>query len=249
MIETRQKRGPLPLVEAIAELGVPRVSSRLIKADGNKPFDALSDDPERRIVLLADHDGTLELKGLDGFEIALRVGWAEDRIERLVREKKRFALLLIPEQDAIPLDWDSLPAIVAKAWPEFPELAGEVAGRIPELRSLSFEAIDAMDGRRLSRNGRVAGIAEIDLLGRDHPEFQTAERFLSSQRSLRACRAFLYSSMHLRELFSGDGRTRDASGKPGPRELAIENRSLDEFPVRKLIDAPVIAPNRQGAAP
>ena len=82
----------------------------------------------------------------------------------------------------------------------------------------------------------------VDKIGPKDKNFMTYKRFNNSEGTLIDLRAFLYHTVHLRELFSGDGFTYEEGGKKGLKEYIAPNCSLEELGEYLLIDMNINLP-------
>jgi len=83
----------------------------------------------------------------------------------------------------------------------------------PEFSRLPFSVIEQMAGYRFK-----------DADDPTDPRFMSHENFNKRQaKGLAAVRALLYHTLHLRELFRGDGYTYDEKGNRGVREYLLPN--------------------------
>lgn len=70
----------------------------------------------------------------------------------------------------------------------------------------------------------------------------TYERFKKSKPTLINARSFLYFTLHLRELFSGDGYTYTSSGKRGLMEYFAPNKPINQLGECVIIDIEINVP-------
>lgn len=70
----------------------------------------------------------------------------------------------------------------------------------------------------------------------------TYEAWEKSDKGLTALRALLYHTLHLRELFAGDGFTYDENGKRGVKEYLMPNKTINDIAGHVLHDLDVKLP-------
>lgn len=174
------------------------ICGRIIRGKKPADFATLTDDPDRKIVMLVDPDGLAKLLGKTGYEMLIEIGYQPDYLEHKVKEGNQFKLAVFPEGGAAQLaTWDNVFAMVELVYPDItfsPEIRNG-------LKKQSFTQIENLAGYKF---------LDIEKVGKNDPRFMTYNRFKRSSHDLAACRSFLYFAVHLREQFSGDGWTYDA---------------------------------------
>ncbi len=208
---------------------VKRLSGRLLKGTSSEAFETLTDDPSRLIIMLMGPDGLEQLLGLDGYGIMQAIGYTDAHIRAKILEGNHFKLGVFSENDRIRLaDWDGTITIVSEV---YPEIAPILQAHAANLKETPFTQIE-----------RVAGFNfhEVNVAGPIDPRYMTYERFRAlpaSSIDLVAVRAFLYYSLHLRELYAGNGRVVDSSsGQTGMLEYFALNLPLTDLGHHALID-------------
>ncbi len=109
----------------------------------------------------------------------------------------------------------------------YPEVKKKIYNRLEELKNTPFSEIEKRADRKFN---------EIDKNGTEDSNFMTYERFKQSEGTLVDVRAFLYHTVHLRELFSGDGFTYEEDRQRGLKEYIAPNCKLEELGEYHLID-------------
>ena len=213
--------------------GVGKLCGRIIRGKKPSDFESLTDDPNRKIVMLVGADGLEQFLGRSGFELLMLIGYTASHIQRkVVDEGNRFKVAVLPQEGgAKSATWDNVIEMVSEI---YPELSAMLRGALPALKRSDFASIEAKAGYRFE---------SVDKLGRGDPRFMTAERLAATGGGVVAVRAFLYHSVHLRELFSGDGYTYDEAGARGLREYIIPNMRLDQIDGHALIDLAIDVPS------
>ena len=83
---------------------------RIIRGKAPKDFETLTDDPERKIVMLVDPDGLQGLLGKTGYDMLITVGYEPSYLKHKVQEGNRFKLVVFPEGGAAQLaTWEYVP--------------------------------------------------------------------------------------------------------------------------------------------
>lgn len=207
---------------------------RIIRGKKPKDFETLSDDPERRIVMLVDPDGLAVLPGKTGYEMLITLGYEPDYLEHKVNEGNRFKLVVFGEGGAAKLaTWDNVINMVQEVYPE--ESAAFERYR-DEFKTTPFGLIEASTG---------FAFLDVEKVGKSDPRFMTYDHFRAAPKTLGNVRAFLYFSVHLREFFTGDGYTKDAQGNRGVAEYIVPNRPLKTFSDYGITDIEVVVPSKR----
>ncbi len=205
---------------------------RIIRGTKPEDFATLTDDPTRKLVMLMGPDGLERIMDKTGYEALVTIGYEPNYIVRkVVDEGNQFKLVVFAEGGEAKLaTWDNVATVVASV---YPRIAGNLYRNLDALKKMSFAQIEKQSG---------FCFADVDKAGAQDNRFMTYERFLASGGDLVAARAFLYFSVHLRELFSGDGYTYDAQGNRGLMEYIVPNKPLNELGDHDVIDLPVSVP-------
>ena len=177
-------------------------------------FTRLTDDPRRKLVFVLGEDGLDALVGKSRLQMLEMVGYTPAYIRRKVDEGSRFKLVVFRQEQADLATWDNAVRLTGEA---YPEAETRLRRQLPALRSTSFE---------------MGSWADVDRMGPGDPRFVTLDRYLTGPDSAAAARAFLYFTVHLRELFQGDGRTHPG----GLREYLTLDRPLTELGDYRLLD-------------
>jgi nicotinamidase/pyrazinamidase len=214
------------------KINVEGLCGRIIRGKKSEDFQTLTDDPTRKIVMLVDETGLEKLVGKTGYEMLIEVGYEPDYLEHKVKEGNQFKLVVFPEGGSAKLaTWDNMLDMVKEAYPDI-----EVEKYRKDLKEVSFEIIEQTFGWTF---------LSVEKLGKSDSRFMTYERFQQSSKSLVDFRAFLYFTVHLRELYSGDGWTYTADSKRGVKEYIILNKPLSELGEYRMIDIKIDLPNKK----
>jgi hypothetical protein len=210
---------------------VEQLCGRIIRGTSPEDFETLTNDSTRKIVMLMGPDGLEQLPGRTGHDMLRTIGYAPHHIEHLVEKGMDFRLAVFPESRiARPATWDNMLDITGMVYPEVRE---DLLAHRDKLQQVPFAEIQQQAGFNFH---------EVDRNGATDSRYMTPERFLASPRDLTAARALLYFSVHLRELYSGDGYTHTAMGERGLQEYAILNQPLRELGNFALLDVEVELP-------
>lgn len=197
---------------------------RIIRGTKPEDFETLTDDPDRIIIMLIGGDGLKKLLGKTDYDRLITIGYAEDYIEYKVNGGFQFKLVVFKESETILLaTWDNVAKLTSKI---YPDIKKRIYSRLEELKSKKFSEIQEMAS---------FSFEEVERKGKDDPNFMTYERFKNSSGTLVDVRAFLYHTLHLRFLYSGDGYTYDELGNKGLMEHIAPNKKLVDLGEHRLI--------------
>jgi nicotinamidase-related amidase len=209
--------------------GAPRISAqglvgRIIRGKRPEDFATLTDDPKRQLVLLMGPDGLERLAGKNGYDMLVEIGYDRDYIKRKILDGNQFKLIVYRSgKNADLANWDNVIRIVSDA---YPQVAGKLRRNAAELRTTTFDQIERLAGFDFS---------DVDAIGESDSRYMTAERFERSAGTLADTRAFLYFTVHLRELFSGDGYTYTNDGVRCLSEYLAINQRIDQLGEHELL--------------
>lgn len=204
---------------------------RVIRGKTSQDFATLSEDPDRKLILLTDPNGLASLPGVPGFSILIRIGWEPSYAIQKIQDGYKVKLVVFREGGPARLaTWDGVLEVVCRA---YPDIADRMHRHFPTLQSTPFDAIEKDYGHDMS---------EVDHDGKQHSAFMTYERYLLSADTATNARAFLYFTVHLREQYMGDGYTYDDKGVRGMKEYMAPNCRLEELYDCQVIDLDVELP-------
>ena len=207
------------------------LAGRIIRGIEEDDFLTLSDDSSRKIVMLVDPDGLSNMLGKTGYEMLIEIGYEPDYLEYKIKEGNQFKLVIFPDGEAAKLaTWDNLFEMLIQV---YPKTKGLVEKYRDILKTKSFEEIESESGFKF---------LEVEKLGEVDPRYMTYDRLDLDNASLSEFRAFLYFSVHLRELYSGDGWTRLSSGEKGVQEYIIPNVPISQLGESRVINIYVPLP-------
>lgn len=201
------------------------ICGRILRGKSPEDFETLTDDPDRKIIMLMGGDGLEKILGKTGYETLIDIGYMLDYIEYKVKSGFNFKIVIFNEGELAKLaTWENLINLVSEIYPDVKE---KIEAKKDQLKNTPFLEIEK------SAN-RIFNI--IDKKGPEDPNFMTYKRFKESEGTLVDIRAFLYHAVHIRELYSGDGYTYDEDGQQGLKEYIAPNCKLEEFGEYYLID-------------
>lgn len=211
---------------------------RLIRGKKPEDFLTLTDDPTRRVVMPMDETGMQSLLGLSGYNMLLTVGYEADYIcRKVVDEGNQFRLVVFPAgQDALLGTWDNVVEVVKAAYSDMPAIGERLERHLPELRQMNHQNFPAFQ----QRVGFV--LTDVDKTGSGDARYMTVERYLQSSDTADNARIFLYFTLHLRELFAGDGITRQPDGQKGVSEYLMANKAIATLIGAQVCDIDVQIP-------
>lgn len=194
---------------------------------GKKPddFATLTDDPTRLVVMLMDSDGLARLFGKTPHQMLLEIGYRADYIKQKVADGNGFKIVVFPQEAAQPATWDGVFKVAAEV---YPDVAACCQKHGADLRTLTkFERLAGeKDGHFLHGFERLAGHKFADADKPGDTRFMTIDKYRASGKNVWELRALLYHTLHLRELFSGDGYTYNEQGRRQLREYLMLNKKV-----------------------
>lgn len=218
------KRGgrpnPPPFVDGIC--------GRILRGKTSQDFERLSDDPNRVVVMLTDSDGLAKFFGKSGYNMCITVGHHPDHIKDKVSKGFTYKLVVFPTGEATLATWDN---VLAMAQQVYPDTAAAIAKHGPSLKKMKFSEVELQGGYQFKDADETAD-----------PRFMSHAAFQASDKGLVALRALLYHTLHLRELYRGDGFTYDEHGKRGVPEYLLLNKRISDIAGHVLHDLDVVIP-------
>ncbi len=113
-------------------------SGRILRGINDIDFLSLTDNPNRRVVLLLDSLALCDLVGLNGKEILMKIGYDNAYISELLSRETRFKLAIIPETSVKLATLDNLIDTVQSAYPEW---KGKLELSRPILKSENYKTV------------------------------------------------------------------------------------------------------------
>lgn len=211
---------------------------RVIRRKSGGPWEVIDDD-DRKVAFFIDAEGGEKLIGASWYQILINIGWDDAYIRRkILDEKCDVALLVLPEISARLGTWDNVLDAMGEEYGS--DIAAKLNHHRAQLRQLSPFDLPAIE-QRLGHT-----FAEVDRAGKSDPRYMTVARYraVPGVGTLEQARAFCYFAAHLRELFYGDGWTRDNVQRRGIREFVVAGRrgSLDYLGQHLVIPGQVTVP-------
>ncbi|MBC8000625.1 MAG: hypothetical protein IAF58_21935 [Leptolyngbya sp.] len=188
--------------------------ARLIRSRCQHPI-ALAEERDRRITMVMGPSGLQRLIGKSGFDMLVELGHRREYIAREVNTGTKFSLVIFRRQPGmLAATWNNVIASVSQHYPEIKHLVLPVKATLKRTPFAQWEKDAGFD------------FSDVHALGMKDPRFMTVARLLESNGDALAVRRFLYHTVRLTELFSGDGYTQLQDGARGVREYVLENKVL-----------------------
>ncbi|KKL79777.1 hypothetical protein LCGC14_2011420 [marine sediment metagenome] len=141
---------------------------RILRSKSLEDFETLTDDPNRKIIMLMGGDGLEKILGKTGYEALISIGYMLGYIEYKIKSGFQFKIVIFNEGEIAKLaTWDNLANMVSEI---YPEVKKKIYNRLEELKNTPF--------------------SEIDKNGTEDSDFMTYERFKQSVGTLIDVRAF-----------------------------------------------------------
>lgn len=203
------------------------VYGRILKGKSPSDFASLTDNPERRVIFVMGPDGLAAIAGKPPREMLDAIGYPSDYVEQLIEKKTQFKLILFKNTTAQPATWKNVINAVAKA---YPTISGKLEAQEQNFERDSFAAVQKLN---------ETAFAEINKEGPEAPNFINLKRLEERKGTEWEVRAFLYNVIHLNELFSGDGFTRNENGSKGFKEYISDQIKIDDLKDLQIVDLPL----------
>jgi len=203
---------------------------RIIRGKKPEDFTTLTDDSERKIIMLMGADGLDMLLGKTGYESLIAIGYEPNHLKNKILAGNKFNLVVFPEQSgALLATWDNLVALASK---QYPESADILYNNLEQLKLLPSPAKTGWSMDLWKKFEKESGFSwgEVDELGPNHPQYMTTKKLLQSDGGVVAARAFTYFTLHCRELFGGDGKVYDKNGNKSMSEYLFPNIAIKTLP-------------------
>ena len=194
---------------------------------------ALSDDADRRIVFLVDHETCHSSLGVPGYSVCIGIGWDAEYTAGKVNAGYRFAWVVFPEGDCPLGDWSHMIDLAEDMYPECADKIRRHRAALSNWTPASLRDMESRLGYRLLDidNGKYVRAATPKADPKSDPRYMTVARYAairlgSPEDTVEACRAFFYFAIHCKELFFGDGWTRNNLGQKGCKEYVMPSKPL-----------------------
>jgi len=218
------------------------ICGRVIRGTKPEHFDTLTDDPSRIVVMLMDADGLARLFGKNGYKILIEIGYRGDYIQQKLAAGNSFKLAVFPAEAAYLADWDGVFKIASEVYPEVASCCTRHAGLLRSLTSFALTAGRSDQGHFIHEIEKLSGYRFMDADKKDDPRFMSIEQYRTSGKSVWELRALLYHTLHLRELYSGDGYTYNEQGRRQLKEYVMRNKRIADIKDSAVLDLEVQVP-------
>lgn len=205
------------------------LQGRIIRGHSDEDFEFLSNDPNRKLVYVLDCDGMEQILSASSkskirptYNMLKIVGYDESHIKRLHESAIKFKLVVFDIGQTFVANWDGLLGACVEIYPELKESCDKYRDRLKNTPFSHFEV--------------MAGFSFGDHDDPGDPEFMTYEKWLSSPRSFLDLRRFLYHTVHVRELYRGDGYAESNGEKV--REYLMPNQRISDISGAQIVDLP-----------
>lgn len=205
---------------------------RILRGATDADFATLSNDPKRKIVMLAGPDGVQHIRDLPGYQMLEACGYMPSYIAELAAKHTVFKLVIFTDNElTAPATWQTVLALAGDVYPAIRHVLEQQMAVLAKTPYLQLQKQAGFDFAQVAANGE------------DDQRFMTYERFLSSDKTPGLTRAFLQHTLYMCELYSGDGYTYRSDGTRGFQEYATRNQPLESFGSYELLDvSPVVIP-------
>ena len=217
---------------------------RIIRGVTSQHFEKLSDDPTRLVVMLTDSEGLEAMPGKSGYDMLVTVGHHPDHIKSKLATNHTYKFVVFPEGEALAATWENAFKIAAQVY--------------PDIRPNLYQNYDALSsGDKTISSGKTKAFRDIEELAgykfmdadrKTDSRFMSYENYVASSMGVVATRALFYHTLHLRELFAGDGYTYDENGKQGVKESFMLNKPIKDIAGALIFDLDVRLPSQTATA-
>lgn len=243
LVKTGKRPVPQPFVNGLC--------GRILRGrPGTDDFEKLSDDKKRLVVMLTDATGLSKFFGKTAYDMCVMIGHHPDHIKSKVEAGFVYKLVVFPENEAILATWENVFKMTAEVYPDvapFIQQHSQALKSIVDPKSGQLSPFDPIifENQRTKAFAcieEIAGRKFMDCDKSDHADFMTHDSWQKSQKGLVDLRALLYHTLHLRELYAGDGYTYDEHGKKGVKEYLMLNKPIADIAGHVLHDLDVKLP-------
>ena len=218
---------------------IENLNGRIIRGQKESHFFTLGgDDPSREIVFLTNSDGlsgiaekfaAAESPGRATYDALLQIGYDKDYIETLAAKTgnwqdgyngSRYMMIAFPADSAFPATWDGTLACCKKVWPETARFCDTYASVLKSNKPIGYyEKYAGYKFLLTEKKAEDGGRPDLKM---------TVEKFLAAP-TFYNFRLFLYTKMHCRETYSGDGFSYDNDGNKLGEEFLMPNMNISDI--------------------
>ena len=113
---------------------------RILRGKSPVDFETLTDDPQRKIIMLMGGDGLEKLLGKSGYEVLITIGYMLDYIKYKVNSGFQFKLVIFNEGEITKLaTWDNVAHMVSEI---YPKAKIKINNQLEELKNTQFSEIE-----------------------------------------------------------------------------------------------------------
>ncbi|MCK4383456.1 MAG: hypothetical protein KAW66_09210 [Candidatus Lokiarchaeota archaeon] len=100
-------------------LPITGICGRILRGKSPKDFETLTDDPDRKLIMLMGGDGLERILGKSGYEALITIGYMLDYIEYKIKSGFQFKLVIFNEGEIAKLaTWDNVAHIISEIYPK-----------------------------------------------------------------------------------------------------------------------------------
>jgi len=197
---------------------------KIMRGKTSVDFSRLASEQDRELAMVMGDDGLQKIVGLEDRDLLRAIGYKDIYIDRLIGEGNVFKIATF-----------EVPITASPRFANWPGVAVEVSAVYPKTLDAWLRHIETLEKRPFAEWQRTAGysFATVDKNGRSDPHFMTHDRFLASHQTALDLRAFLYFTVRLTDLFTGNGFTVNEQGERQVAEYIMPNLPLNQL--RKLV--------------
>lgn len=206
---------------------------RIVRSKQCSP-ETLSEDPGRQVVLVTGPSGLASFLGSgSAYDMLVQIGYTQEYIKATSQSGNGFWLVVFqkPPDDFRLATWKNCVELAAE---EYPRVGSSIKGALECMRSTSFEDFESQAG---------FSFAEVHARGIDDPLYMTEERLLASDKSPLEVRRFMYHTIRLTELYTGNGTTLRYDSQTGIREYIMRNLSVCDLSNAATAQLDVVLPD------
>ena len=200
------------------ELTVHGLHGRILRGRSEGDFETLTDDPARRAVIAIGADGLTQMLTATSTRAFDLIGYRTEHVRHLMNSGYKFRLVVFQKNGLLlRATWDNVAQIVSTA---YPSVRDAMVKFLPALSLFPFD---------LWLEETNFDWVEVNKLGPYDWRYMTLERFERSRQWACDLRQFLYHTLSLKELFTGDGYTKTEKGVRGVKEYIMPNMKLADL--------------------
>lgn len=241
----------------------PVLVARILHDNPVGGFEALTNDPNRKIVMFLGPADTQQLIPItDNTQRLASIAYTQDYIDYLVNKGEVFKALITPIDNRVVLaDWRGLLQIIEQIYPSEPQLHAMLRIAINIIASINHQYLG--EQCQLANSQTINDLTryyhqltgfdwhQVFCNGPSDDRYLTLEKlnalFNSSGMSIAdfaknnwyLIRWWLRCELHLQLLYTGIGKTMDEDGRLRAEEYFSANQAISQLPNSRLLDMPL----------